>query len=135
MLFAFAVNSAATVAQQVAWHHSVIVECENATFTIELLQRGVCVRAISNSEPRTAQAMSSHRLELKSSKVSSRKISVAEELENLELDCERGLQPVIKWLDFVVKNKYDVFNWNCQHFSSELLAVLSSFSRRNAITK
>lgn len=131
LLFGCAVNSVLCFSEKVAWHHYVIVECSSCTFAVELLRRGVHVRLIAVSQPRTAQAMFHHRMELKSNQTSSRQISIAEELETVELDCERGLQPVIKWLQFVVNHAYDVCSWNCQHFSSDLIAILSSFVRRD----
>lgn len=126
LLFGCAANSMIQLCDAVAWHHYVLLECRKCTISLELLRRGVCVRIIQHNEPRGRQLMHQHRQELKSTG-SGRHVKVAEELACRELDCSLGLQPVIKWLKFNVHQQYDLVNWNCQHFSQDLMGVLSSF--------
>lgn len=126
LLFGCAANSVIQLSDAVAWHHYVILECPECSISLELLRRGVCVRVISQTEPRGRQLIHQHRQELKSCG-SSKRVKLAEEIRCQDLECDLGLQPVLKWLTYVVSTKYDIVSWNCQHFSQDLMGVLASF--------
>lgn len=129
LLFGCAANSMMQMSEAFAWHHYMILECPKCSISLELLRRGVCVRVISQSEPRGRQLIHQHRQELKSCDIGKR-VKVAEEIRCLDLECGLGLQPVLKWLTYVVSQQYDIVNWNCQHFSQDLVGMLSSFIRK-----
>ena len=126
LLFGCAANSVIQLSDAVAWHHYVILECPECSISLELLRRGVCVRVISQTEPRGRQLIHQHRQELKSCG-SSKRVKLAEEIRCQDLECDLGLQPVLKWLTYVVSTKYDSVSWYCQHFSHDLMGVLASF--------
>jgi hypothetical protein len=131
LLFGCAANSVLQLSDAVLWHHYVILETPCCSISLELLRRGVCVRVISQSEPRGKQLIHQHRQELKT-RGSGTRSKLAQEVRCLDLECGLGLQPVLIWLRYVVSQQYSVTDWNCQHFSQDLLGVLSSFVKTTA---
>lgn len=129
LIFATAANSVyKSIQDNVAWHHFIILEFSEASYGLHLTPDGLYVTGVAASSRSQAQ-VTEHRKELLTKQVSDRSLHLAEEVKVYSLDAgfPAATQALQTWLNAVVDDRYDLCMWNCQHFTTELLAVVAPF--------
>lgn len=129
-----------------ALHHYVLVECENATFKIEMLKEGLCVEAITrglyngytSDTPAVANEMPSgcgspascdmldfiyRRQRLTRTMPGQPHAEAGQEVQHVDLKGYATVELLMLWVAGHANDRYCLLEWNCQHFVAGLMAV------------
>jgi hypothetical protein len=108
------------VYREVAWHHYILLESSSATFKVELLHDGVRVQGIVGSNGTQGPGSRKRRRQ------QLRQADACERVRKLQLERAVDLFPLQRFIAEHTQDKYNLLEWNCQHFSDVVMALYAS---------